>query len=617
MSGSNSRPATLKKREGESLNRQRVYKVLDLLRKRGQLATSSSVKSLERWFVHLSTGSSVDLRTPFFTKSKRGSGGRLVNLERKEIVSQFMRLSKSVKVGPYCSKELLDAYEEEHVKNIGVMSSFLPWAVDGPAKARAVFTDKPMSADLSAKAWRNALLKLQSLIPERSCPAISVDEAIRGTKNDAEGGLDTTTNSGLPWVVSPWKPHDEIPLGKLDLVKSAYNWYVREVKENIVPYLSSQRSDHELPYWWALSGQRLVQKGSDTWGPKRKRLVEAYPKHEAIASKIVTTSIMEAARSIKAPSHNVITCAWFDIPTIDVHMQHILKEAAKNKRVVLSGDISAFDATVPPWALWDVASTISKWSANEPLMRNLLRMMIYRTILATPTGLYGPGPSSMKSGSGFTNLLGTMTNIAMQFYGEELGLYKIHSLAAMGDDFVIDGQGVSPDATAEVFSHFKMEAHPDKQWYRENTLQYLKRLHINGSPGGIASAYRTLGSVLSLEKMQMRSKDWNKFAYVVQALSRLQNATFNPLFETLVRFVQSGDRLALCKDMSVKDMLTGAGKAGSVILKDESKRSWRNQGSGVTFENWSVNGVVRGESLPPEPSARFRRVYGQNQPMTL
>lgn len=613
MTGGKPRPATSQKRQDKSLINRQVWDTILFLRGRKQVASRDSANNLSRWLSHLSTGSSADLRTPFFAKAGR-TGKTLEVQDRSTIIAQFNRLYASTKQMEQVGEPirgLIDEFESDHVKDIGVMSAFRPWAVDGPAKAKAVFTDKSVISGFNHKAWANAVSRVASLVPTGSCKFLSVEEAIHGTKNDPEGGLDTTTNSGLPWVCSPWKPHDELPMNKRVLAEECFKWYVSEVK-GLYPFLRTIRSDHELPYWYALVGQRLVQKGSNTQGPKRKRIIEAYPKHEAILAKIATTEMMNEVRKYLAPSGNRLMCSWFDQPTIDSNMQLILKEAHDNGRTVLSGDISSFDATIPPWVLWDVACALSTWTECPAYVKNLMRMMIYRTILVTPTGCYGPGPSSMKSGSGFTNLLGSMSNLALLLYGEEAGHYKIHSIAVQGDDLVMDGDGAVPESIEFTLSHFGMEAHPDKQWFKPGSLQYLKRLHLLGRPGGIASVYRTLGSVLSLERMQLKSAEWNKYAYVVQALSRLQNATFNPCFETLVRFIQSGDKIRLGAEMTVHELTSGAGKAGEIIMREQVRHSWKDLGDQVSFDQWTVNGVVRGEELPLEPSARFRRVYGKD-----
>jgi hypothetical protein len=486
------------------------------------------------------------------------------------------------------------------------------WANDGPQKAEAVFRDKPPKPKLRQDSWYNACDWTGSLVKAQSCGRISYDEAIHGMREDPEGGLDTSTNSGLPWVIGPWKMGSD-PRGPRDEeVVLAYQWIMSEVKR-LESLLSRPHVITDLPVWDCIVGQRLVQKGPEPFHPKSKRLVEAYPKPEAVVARTLTEQPMEALRGVYSNCGNRILCAWMNLRFIDGNMQLLLDYANKHELIVMSGDVSNFDATVPPWALWDVGQRVATWiKGAETLTRNLIAMMIFRSRLVTPTKIYGPGASSMKSGSGFTNMLGSLTNLTIIKYGEVIGLYKIEGVSVLGDDFVMVGDGVTPETVAECFSHFGMDANPDKQYYRHGALQYLKRLHVLGQPGGIASVYRTLGSVLSLEKLAVRPKEWNSKAYVVQALSRLENANFNPYFSVLVNFVKDGDKLRLGEGMTPEELVSASGKAGERILKEDARHTWKQLGSGTSFANWSANGVVRGEVLPENELDLFRRIYGDN-----
>jgi hypothetical protein len=371
--------------------------------------------------------------------------------------------------------------------------------------------------------------------------------------------------------------------------------------------------DSKPPFWVAYAGQRLVQKGPEPYHPKSKRLVIAFPKDEAILWKLFSPPLMDEIRNWKLSGGVTIMCGWFDLPTIDVNMQLMLETADSNGRTVLSGDVSNYDASLPDFAIRDVGYVAASWiNGHKFLVQNLVDAMLYNTHLMTPVKLWDATTSSLKSGSGGTNLLGSLTNIAIQMYGEEAGLYKLNNLAVLGDDFLIDGDGVSPDATAECFKHFGMESHPDKQFYEPKMLHYLKRLHQLGRPGGVASVYRTLGSALAFETLQFRPEEWNKYAYIVRALSQLQNSTFNPAFEDLVHYLESGDKLHLGREMDPDEIVSSSGKAGEKMLRADEVATWKHQSKKNPFSNWTVNGVLRGDILPPPGQELFNRVHGLN-----
>jgi hypothetical protein len=341
--------------------------------------------------------------------------------------------------------------------------------------------------------------------------------------------------------------------------------------------------------------------------------VIAFPKDNAIVWKILTPSAIEALRMITADGGVRIFVGWVDLPAIDMNMQVMLKLAEAEGRTVLSGDVSNFDANLPPKLIEKIGEVIGSWTRGyEHLFANLVRGELYNTSLITPNKFWDAQPSSLKSGSGGTNFVGSLCNLAIQYYGEEIGMYKVRNVCVLGDDFVLDGEGVSPEATSEVFAHFGMESNPSKQFVERGFLHFLQRLHQLGRPGGIASVMRTLGHAMSLERLQFPSSQWNKYSYTVRTLSQLQNAVFNPWFTSLVDTVKSGDRVKLGADFNdPNELVKQSGIAGEYMLEQAGNVTWKDLGKMTAFPNWAVNGVVRGESLPSDVNALYQRVYGR------
>jgi len=614
--GSKLRPATRKKQLHQAPVSKQVGQVLLTLVRKGQVASQLSFNRVRRWLSHMDEGSKVDYRTPFY--STRDSRGRIVYTDRGRIVTQFDDVYKHVAIEDRILSEYCDDIEMEERENIGPMSPFLPWDKDGPAKARAVFRDKPRQPGFDEGAYKRALERLASLLPAQSCDLISPEEAVKGTGDGSNLGMDTTTNSGSPWWRRVWKPSGgdagQVSVDELEDVQQVYSWILAKVA-NDIKLLDGDTPSSELPLYWATSSQRLVQKGPKPFSPKSKRLVIAYPKEEAIIGRTITFNMMDALRDVKMVGGNYLMAAWNALPVVDTNCQILLKDAHDHNEIVNSGDVSAFDATVPPWLLEDVGRVIASWiRGGEKRMRNLVHCITHRTVLITPSGLYGPGVNSLPSGSSLTQVLGSGSNALIQFFGEELGLYALRCLMVLGDDSAGTGTGYTPEASSETFACFGMESHPDKTYYRPKAMQFLKRLHYLGLPGGIASCYRTLGSCLSLERLAVRPNEWNKFAYIIQALSKLNNLSFNPRFAQTVDFLARGDKLRLGADMTPQEVSTGAGKAGARLLREDARHSWKD--TGTAFVDWPVNGVLRGETLPPHGLELFRRVYGCDYPVT-
>jgi hypothetical protein len=583
--------------------------IRQLERQFGQLPESGFNKAL-RLLTVLERGNTIDARTPFFG-SRRGE--KFVYRDREEIASILDSKIEGVSSGDTDMLEVLRQLEMDQRKDIGPWSMFLPWSEDGPKKAVAVYANKSYTEALDGKALSNALEWVQTMVKTQSVQLTSIDQAIEGTKSSDDElsptGLDTTTNSGYPYFSSGWRPTEIGPRSNNPELAEVFRYH----KEQAQKWLNeSNAAKGSIPDWVAISFQRLVQKGPEPFGPKTKRLVIAFPKEEAILAKTFTPALMDQIRTFKADGGVRVMCAWFELPVIDVNMQHMLNIAHENDRTVLSGDVSNFDATVPPDLLLRVGNVVASWiRGGERLVNMLFEAMISATSLLTPGKLYKATTSSLKSGSGLTNLTGSLSNLTMLRYGHERGLYKIENICVLGDDFVMDGPGVEPDAVSECFSHFGMLAHPDKQFFTSRSLHYLQRLHWLGRPGGIASVYRTLGHVLGLERLPS-GKNYGPYAYIVRALSQIQNCVFNPYFGALIDTVKEGDKYSLGADFAdPMQLLAKAGPVGAEMLEVSANQPWKVTGSETSFSNWLVNGYLRGEKLPQGGGDLFMRVYGK------
>jgi len=619
QTGSKLRPVIRKQRGSSRFatilesKRHDVDRMLDSLDRQGAIASQAAFNRASRWQVRMAAGNDTDYRTPFYAMHTEDG---LEYPKRSEVVEILDAKVSGISSGdPYLDR-ILQGVEDDQKKDIGPISMFLPWLMDGPEKAKKVYQNKEYHAHFNKAAWERALERLESLVGPQSQGVLSVDMAVNGMTSGGDEddenvpvGLDTTTNSGAPYFITPWRPTEEMKEAKFREVDEAYNYYIATAKSSIREMRSGAG---EYPLQLAIASQRLVQKGPEPYNPKSKRLVIAFPKDEAIIWKTFTPPLMETLRKVRSSNGVEIMCAWNDLRFIDERMQTFLRHADSQGRTVLSGDVSNFDATLPPSAIVDVGRVVATWVRGYTnLIQGLVYRMVFGTGLITPDKYYEPGPSSLKSGSGGTNLLGSLLNLAIQYYGEEVGFYKLDGVCVLGDDFILDGEGVSPEATAETFEHFNMESHPDKQFYEARCLHYLQRLHYLGRPGGMSSIYRTIGHALGLERTSTKAGIWNRFAYILRALGQLQNCVFNPWFPQLVETLKEGDNLKLGQEFSdPMDLVEQAGPLGTEILREDINAPWKRTGANTSFRNWAVNGVVRGEVLPEPGEGLFERVYG-------
>jgi hypothetical protein len=221
----------------------------------------------------------------------------------------------------------------------------------------------------------------------------------------------------------------------------------------------------------------------------------------------------------------------------------------------------------------------------------------------------------MKSGSGGTNLLDSLVQVLVHYYAEEAGLYKIHNLMVQGDDFCLDGEGVSPEAIEEAFKIFGMEANKSKQTFERGTLTYLQRVHLLGTLGGSASVYRSLNSILTYERMRYKEGEWNPFAEIVRTLSQLEVTNLSPFFLTLVGFVSEADRYSLGANLPAMEVMRRGGEAAAETLQRENGSVSKSGQLVSGFDRMAVNRVLRGWNPPPWGSRElFLEVYGDRVP---
>nr|QQM16319.1 putative replicase [Nitsystermes virus] len=559
----------------------------------GILANQDAATREFKWLSRLAEGASVDLRAPYFSKEPRKS---IV----KGLEAQIGRLIKSDEILGLVFHYL----ESPEMEKIGPQSTAKPWNEWGPDLAQNLYQDTPFPGpDINSRALERSVEHVQSLVKVDSIRMTSAQQAIgqrvNGSVESMEAeGMDGTTNSGFPYLIGHWKPGlDESDPEKLE----AFRWLMSKR----VPSVNEALSQGKVVELSAIASTRMTQKGAD--GPAM-RLVDAIEKVEPICWKRFTPDLIAALRE------TMQFCALNDTPYIDLTMQTILETAGREGRTVIGGDYSNYDQSLPSEFIALGGQIIANWVRGGRTYVNALVRSMINSRLVTPTKIWPIAPGGMRSGSGGTNLLDSVCNLIVIYYGQEAGYWKVVSAAVQGDDFVLDGPGVTPEAVAEVASLFGLSAHPEKQFSVGGSLSFLKRLHIEGKLGGIASVMRTLGSILSYERLGVRPKDWNSEVNdTIRARAQLQNACFSPFFETLVQYVSSGDRFHLGKGKTLRQLLKSAGDTATSTLRDSLSGQVQLLGGALDTSSLdkAVVRVLDGKRMPPWGSRqRFLDAYG-------
>lgn len=595
-----------------------IRKAYQLIRSRGEPLIPGSLNRLELWFQRMAMGNKVDDRTPFYHST---SWFQIL----KDLKRVYSSRSGLMQLPDYGVKAYLEV-EADQLDSVGPKSMFLDWFHDGPDKLEAVMKDKPKKACFDDAAWTAALKDVSSAAPtgKGRIKSIPLEEALKGMGGNAKFALDDSTNGAFPAWCGSWANTNKMSSTGTQNERARLEQFklIESKCKAIVAAASRPPYDELIPLSFVgTTSQRTVSKGLTPLKRvpgkplKGKRIVIAMPKEEVWSGKTLMAPLQPALlRSFINADGTAVIAGWLPQPQLDKTMQQMLSSAESQGLIVLSGDISAFDATLPPFAMWDVAKAISRWfdPQDAKLFLSILRADIYDTTVLSPSGAVGPGPSSVKSGSIFTSLMGCMCNYAIQRYGHHKGLYKLQHCHVMGDDFVAFGESVTPEQYEKAFADFGMECNASKQFYQRGMCHFLQRLHILGFPGGQGSVARIGGGALVVEDdTQLKYDERTPFAFIFQALARLENAAFNPNFEGLVEWLAQGDkRYHLGSRMSVESIVRRAGSYAERKMKEATNRPWTSTGSGVPFSNWSVNRVLRGVKMPPIGKDRYEFVYG-------
>lgn len=584
-----------------------VREVVDLARLRSDPMPDWAPDKLHAWMSWLEAGSRVDARTPLWNKAPRGK----ILDGFTSIVTKSRDAFSSADIPGF--REVFLSIENEQREKVGPMSMFKPWTEDGPEKVDKIYSDKRMSDHLNWNAMEKALSDVANLLPSGSIHPTTLADALHGWKGRASTALDTSTNSCYPTWVKRWYNVNNATREQ----QQAFA-IISERAKRFIDRTQRSRSykDNAITVVATVAQRTNVMKGPDPLNsPKLKRPVIALPKDlNTVPGKTVMTPIQESLRRVVNPYTKVpIILGWQPLAQLDKGVNEVLRFADSRGLKMLSGDISNFDASLPPELMWAVALAISKWLDKEAakLFLTIIHADIYGCYLITPNKVYEPQASSLKSGSIFTSLMGCMVNYCIQRYGHHAGYYNILQSCVMGDDFIACGEGLDPESMEKTFADVNMECNAEKQMYEAGICHFLQRLYELDVPGGVVSAFRTLGKSLSTaDDIKLEKGDSVTWAFCFKWLTQVNNCVFNPWFESLAKYIAAGDSMThLGAGVVASTIPKLAGGYADRYIQAAKVKPWK-YGDTMNFDSWPVNGAIRGERLPPRGFERYRRAYG-------
>jgi hypothetical protein len=566
----------------------KLSKVIKTVITHGLVASEGSVSRLVLTFKRALRGNDISFRSPLL---KQESWEEIRNTLQKEVADSI-----GAGLDPDF-KEIVLEYEKGELSKVDDMSSYLPWCEDGPEKAAALKAERDTSIppkSVNPSIFRRAVNYLRSMIPPKSLKRTSILNAITGRGHTTwTTSMDTTRHSGFPWCKSGW-------FGTTGLAKT-----IGKATINLTVLLDKLLNAGKVPEFWFLPLARIQAKPAESF-MKRKRIVTAGMKHEAVYGRTYTIELLNALTKVFI-GHVPTFPGWRDAPFIELACQLQLHVANEAGLPILSSDISSFDQNMLPGLSVAVMEIVDTWfEGNRDQFKNFQKGLSYNWGLVTPDKIYFPSPGGMCSGASITNLTDTMDQAAMWLYGAFAYFYSLKSGMWMGDDGTGCGEGLNPESLSSTAKLFNWDISPEKQLFAEGALSFLQRFHKYMQLGGVASLYRILGRACGYERI--RFKEWNWALDVIRWTSLLGNLAFSPGFEQAIQFIMDRDRYKLGKSMSADELFAAAGPNAEALLNP--RMTWQDSIDKYSFEQSAVRGVLRGETLPPLGSVeRFLRIY--------
>nr|QQM16323.1 putative replicase [Katsystermes virus] len=597
----------------------------------GLIADTDSFERLMRTEINQFSGSTEDLRANLWMNSSPGTvqGDRKALKEGKsfksyeEVLQPFISGWRSNHGATRLNQKGIDTLftelESENVERFGPRSMWRGYPADGPAKVLALLDTKRVSPKLDVGALRETAAIMAEGVKSGSLQLRTYEDVTKAMSTDSAiedpATMDPNTYSGVPFFKMGWRPTEGMSASEAAYSRDVLQYYLRKCKIE-----KDQLSKGELINYIAVLGNRHnVPRGlKPLESEKLKRVIWMMPKNNAMHWKTITVDALAQLRTYRlGPSRSLAHVAWEDIPVIDLELQRFMNYCEAKNLPILSMDFDGFDSTIVPDVWATIVEPWDRWTNSGKFISSLAKSTLWGLGLITPTEFFKPGISSLPSGSGDTNFVGSHYNKAVAIYGDLTRRWKLEGGSFMGDDSYGAGEGLDPDTYQEVASELGLVASASKQLYAKGQISYLHRLHMRGMLGGMYSSVRALNYSIALERLAIKPEWWNPYMQAIQVIAKLMNAAFNPAFEYLVKYVASGDRWRLGAVVSPQQVVSEAGHASAEILHDFSTINATVQDSDLG--SWCrnvANRVLREGSyqLPLMGSPeRFIEVYGQER----
>jgi len=282
-------------------------------------------------------------------------------------------------------------------------------------------------------------------------------------------------------------------------------------------------------------------------------------------SRVVTNlEKMIQGPAFEALVHIPCFAAWRGPGAVDKAITEILDDEDRNG-LILSIDYAAFDSSVPG-VLIDAAFGVLRELMNDsahPFLMERLKVHFKCAGLIAPDGFYYNRRDGIPSGSGFTNLLGSIINLLVMECAAEALHFRVLGCQVQGDD------GVFRLTKGREFPHVNeisewvqenlgMTLHPSKQFVGYKEVHFLQNVHratyrSNGICVGVRPLMRVLNGMMSYERFR---PNWSGECDTIRWIQQMEASKHHPMFEAAVRWLAERDVYAVTP---FADLVTAAG----------------------------------------------------------
>jgi hypothetical protein len=394
----------------------------------------------------------------------------------------------------------------------------------------------------------------------------SIYEAKKGVLNADLKAIESSNRSkfGPRSLAAPWVEREEgvrsyfAPQVKFQVPDYSVS-YPRRLRplsvENAAAYLKSD-TNSGLPFYnrKGLVKQNVINNLTDllerndpcvlftrTQEQGKTRTVWGYPIAETLNEMRFYRPILDLQRKLTWRSSLLGPAA------VDKSMTELIRFAVDRNLKLVSIDFSSYDASVK-FELQKMAFDYIK-SHFQSSFSDELDDMFYRfnTIgLITPAGILS-GSHGVPSGSTFTN---ECDSLVQYICAKSFGL-EDNCMNVQGDDGAYAVE--DPELLISHFEQFGLSVNKSKSLVSDRSVLYLQNYHspdyVNdeGLFAGIYSTYRALNRIIYPERYTdysvygIKGADFNS----IRTISILENCSYHPLFEELVKFVGTIDKYSL------------------------------------------------------------------------